>query len=70
MGSIIVDDNNIPKMVWMEVDLKMHELPLKVADSPIELAEMCGVAESTVITTASRAKKKKQRFVKVWIDGV
>ena len=54
----------------MEVDLKMHELPLKVADSPIELAEMCGVAESTVITTASRAKKKKQRFVKVWIDGV
>ena len=65
-----MDDNYIPKVVWMEVDLKKHELPIKIADSPAELAAMCGLAESTIITTASRARKKPQRFVKVRIDGV
>lgn len=65
-----MDNNYIPKMVWMEVDLKNKELPVKIADCPSELAEMCGLAESTIITTASRSRKKTQRFVKVWIDGV
>ena len=65
-----MNDNHIPKMVWMEVDLQKNELPVKIADSPVELAAMCGLAESTIITIASRARKKPQRFVKVWIDGV
>ena len=61
----------IPKMVWMEIDIKNNELPLKIADSAKELADLCGVKEITVISSASRAKKGcKSRYVKVWIDGV
>lgn len=60
----------IPQMVWMEVDVKNKELPLKVADTAAELAQMCGTTESTVISTASRVRRgiyRRGRFVKVWI---
>lgn len=62
---------NLPKMVWMEIDLKNKELPLKVADSSEELAILCGVKETTVKSAASRFRHGlKSRFVKVWIDGI
>lgn len=62
---------NLPKMVWMEVDLINKELPVKIADSPQELAILCGVKETTVKSAASRFRHgTKSRFVKVWIDGI
>lgn len=63
----------LPKMVWMEVDLKNKELPLKIADSAEELAALCGTTVSNVRTTASKSKygRYRGRYVKVWIgDGV
>lgn len=59
----------LPKMVWMEVDTKNKELPLKIADSPAELAMMCGTTESNVRSVASKRKRGTYygRFVKVWI---
>lgn len=63
----------LPQMVWMEVDVKNKELPLKIADTPKELAEMCGTTEANVRSQASKAKygRIRRRFVKVWIgEGV
>lgn len=62
----------LPKMVWMEVDLKNKELPLKVADSPEELAVMCGTSEGNVRSQASKRKRGvyNGRFVQVWIGDI
>ena len=62
----------LPKMVWMEVDTKNKELPLKIADSPEELAMLCG---TTVNNVRSQACKRNRgaymgRFVKVWIGDI
>ena len=59
----------LPLMVWMEVDVKNKELPLKIADSPGELARMCGTTEANVRSQATKAKygRVRRRFVKVWI---
>lgn len=59
----------LPLMVWMEVDVKNKELPLKIADSPGELAMMCGTTEANVRSQATKAKygRVRRRFVKVWI---
>ena len=58
----------LPKMVWMLIDLHNKELPIAVADSADELAAMCGVSASTVITSAARAARgRKSRYIKVWI---
>lgn len=59
----------MPKMVWMEVDLNNKELPLHIADSAVELAEICGTTRNNVESAASKAKhgRNKSRFVKVWI---
>ena len=58
----------LPKMVWMKIDLKNKELPTAIADSAKELADMCGVSETTVVSAASRAAHGyKNRYVKVWI---
>lgn len=59
---------DLPKMVWMEVDTKRNELPLRVADSAEELARICGVATVSVESSASRVRHGgKGRYVKVWI---
>ena len=65
-------DTPLPKMVWMEIDTKNKELPLKVADSPEELAMMCGTTESNVRSAASKRQRGTYygRFVKVWIGDI
>lgn len=62
----------LPKMVWMEVDTKNKELPLKVADSAEELAMMCGTTEGNVRSVASKRRRGTYygRFVKVWIGDI
>lgn len=63
----------LPNMVWMEVDTRNKEPPLKIADSAAELARMCGATENNVKSSAAHAKygREKRRFVKVWIgEGV
>ena len=59
----------MPKMVWMEVDVKNKELPLRIADSAEELARLCGVTENNVRITAWHQKRtgEPRRFAKVWI---
>ena len=66
-----MNEDYMPKMVWMEVDINNKEIPIRIADSSSELAFMSGAKESTIVTTASRWRDgKAKRFVKVWIDGV
>lgn len=61
----------LPKMVWMKVDLKNKELPLEIADSAQELADICGVTVSSVVTSAAKARHGEKRcYVKVWIGDV
>lgn len=61
----------LPKMVWMTVDLQNKELPIYVTDTPEELANLCGVSVSTVVTSAFRAKKGHvSRYLKVWIGDI
>lgn len=59
----------IPKMVWMEVDLKNKELPIRIADTAAELARMSGTTENNVKSAAAQAKygRSRHRFLKVWI---
>ena len=59
----------IPKMIWMEVDLRNKELPVKIADSAEELARLCGVKSSTVRTAATKGRygRSRQKYLKVWI---
>ena len=59
--------SSLPKMVWMEIDLKNKELPIKIADSAAELAKMCGTTVNNVESSASHAKRGlRKRFIKVW----
>ena len=62
----------LPKMVWMEVDTKNKELPLKIAVSPEELAMMCGTTEGNVRSQACKRKRGvyNGRFVQVWIGDI
>ena len=61
---------DFPKELWMEIDLKNKELPLKVADTAEDLAEACGVTVSTIRSSACRARKgRRVRYVAVWIGG-
>ena len=56
--------------IWMEVDLKNKELPLRVADRARDLARMKGIAPTGVTNAYSRARKLGQRcrYVKVEIE--
>lgn len=61
----------LPKMVWMMIDLKNKELPLKIADSSAELAALCGTTVTNVESAASKSRRgKRSRYVKVWIADV
>lgn len=56
--------------IWMEVDLKNKELPLRVADKARDLARMKGIDPRSVSNAYCRAKRlgEKCRYVKVEID--
>lgn len=58
----------LPKMLWLEIDLRHKELPVRVADSAEELARMAGVSLSTIKASASRGRHgKRSRYITVWI---
>ena len=59
----------MPKMVWMEIDLRNKELPVRIADSAEELARLCGTSAANVRNHASKAKygRSRRRYIKVWI---
>lgn len=56
--------------IWMEVDLKNKELPIRVADKARDLARMKGISPTGVTNAYSRARRTGQRcrYVKVEIE--
>lgn len=58
------------KVVYMIVSMDKYELPLAIADTMQELAEMTGVKRSTIASAISHAKKSgcRSRYVRVVID--
>lgn len=56
--------------IWMEVDLKNKELPIRVADKARDLARMRGIDPKGVTNAYSRAKRMgtRCRYVKVEIE--
>lgn len=47
---------NYRNYIWLKVELDEYELPLKVADSAREMAQMCEVTIATVLHSASDNK--------------
>lgn len=55
--------------LYMAVTKDKYRLPLAVADSMRELAQMCGVKESSVGHGIALAEKgKKTKFIRVWVE--
>lgn len=57
--------------VYMQVTTDKYELPLAIADTAQELAEICGTTSGSIYTSCSRRARgiyKKSRFVSVEID--
>lgn len=53
------------RRLYLEVTQDEYELPLKVANSPEELAKMCGTTKAAVCSAISHYKagrRKKTRF--------
>lgn len=61
-------------VLYMEVTRDELALPVAFADSPRELAKICGVPSQTIITAISRAANakrksdKRERFIRVSLD--
>lgn len=53
--------------LWLQVSNDEYELPINIADTCCELAEMCGVKENAIYSAISHAKKENYRckYVKV-----
>lgn len=59
------------EVVYMAVDLDEYELPYAVADSPKELAEICGTKANTISATichVEAGRAKRSRFIRVEIE--
>ncbi len=52
--------------IWMKVTSDKYELPLAVADTARELAEICGVKENNIVSAISHFKAKKHKRCK-WV---
>ena len=63
---------NYRNYLWLKVELDEYELPLKVADSARELAQICGVTLATVLHSASAYKRgltyKKTPYISVALE--
>lgn len=58
--------------VYMAVDLDEYELPYAVADSPKELAEICGTKADTIrsaICHVRAGRAKRSQFIRVDVEG-
>lgn len=62
---------NHGKAIYMLVEDDIYELPLAIADTPGELAEIIGIDKQKIFEEMSKAKRKGLwcRFVKVSLDG-
>jgi hypothetical protein len=58
-----------PERIWMLVTSDKYRLPMAVADSIEELAELVGVKVNTIVSAVSHAKKKGRncRYIAVEI---
>lgn len=57
--------------VWIKVSADKYELPVAIADTPLELARLCGTTANTISSTWSHYKKgkiKKSSYVKVRLE--
>ena len=57
--------------VWIKVSADKYELPVAIADTPSELARLCGTTANTISSTWSHYKKgniKKSSYVKVRLE--
>ena len=66
----------ISKTLWLKVTKDKYELPVAVAETAQELAEMCGVTKGTILQQMSRVKNPESprkstcyRKVEVEEDG-
>ena len=50
------------RYIWMKVTKDIYQLPLMVADSASELAEMCGTSRNSVVSTFSHYRKGRIEF--------
>ena len=60
-----------PHFLWMEVSKDQYELPIHIADTAKELAELAGAKNAvTIISTISHANKRGSRckYVRVPIE--
>ena len=58
--------------VWVAYQKKKPWLPMAVADSATELADICGVPRNTVISAASKllhGKLRRARYACVYVGG-
>ncbi len=59
------------KKVYMKVTMDKYELPLAVADSAKELAEICGTTVNNINSCCSKyktGKHKKSSFISVEVE--
>ena len=56
------------KCLWMKIDLYNNDEPLAVADTQRELAELCGIKETSIRETMSRAKRRGWRCCYIKIE--
>lgn len=58
------------RIVWLRVTDDDLQLPVAVADSSKELAELCGTTQDAIISAVSHAKRRgnRSRYVKVYIE--
>ena len=48
-------------VIWMKVTQDIYELPLMIADSAQELADMCGVGVNAIYSGVSKNKTGKMK---------
>ena len=61
------------RKIYMAVDLDEYELPYAIADSPGELAEICGTNKNVILSTISHVeagRAKRSRFVMVTVTDM
>lgn len=63
---------NKKEYIWMEVDTKNKELPIRVTRTATEMARLAGTTITNVRASASHGEKRGRpsRFVRVCIDKV
>ena len=52
--------------LWLMVTKDKYQLPLAVADTAEELAEMVGVRPSTIVKSVTH--RKKSRYIRIYVD--